>query len=307
MGEDNFKYVLIIIIVFAAFLILNFDNFFRPKMTLKEKAQLSKIIEQQNADLPCEIGTIGYFDSISFSNDTITCYLKIKGGDEYMQLYLDNYDEFKDMMKYSILKLNGQRNMGTSFAHYLDDKGLNLCIRVYSEDNRVCVSWNHTGRDLKNFIDSCRLSPTAALRKVIDMQIKIANLTLPLTADDVKQTSGVYLNSLIGENIDKSCLLQSVKQVDSDVIFEYRVYENHLKTYEEMQNNQFDLNFMNAFAEILAEDEDMLEFMEALAISRSNLVVIFRGDKSNKCAEIKVPYSIIRKHCKIPSELLYNH
>ncbi len=43
MGEDNFKYVLIIIIVFAAFLILNFDNFFRPKMTLRRKLNFQKL------------------------------------------------------------------------------------------------------------------------------------------------------------------------------------------------------------------------------------------------------------------------
>ena len=72
-------------------------NMPRPKLTFSDKMKLSQIIAECNADLPREIGTIGYLDSMSFADETITYAVSVKGDNRIMQVYSDNYDEFKDM------------------------------------------------------------------------------------------------------------------------------------------------------------------------------------------------------------------
>lgn len=61
---------------------------------------------------------------------------------------------------------------------------------------------------------------------------------------------------------------------------------------------------MNAFVQDLAQDKDVLEFIGMLAISHSNMVLVYRESKSNEQISIEMPYTILRNHCKVPQELL---
>ena len=194
--EKLFKYILAILVVCTLVGIVVALNNPRPKLTFNDKIRLSKIIAECNMDLPREIGTIGYLDSMSFADETITYAVSVKGDDRIMQVYSDNYDEFKDMLKYSFIEMNGQRNLGNTFAHSLETKGLNICFKV-STENKKSMSWNVTGKELSAFVDSCKLSPTTALKKVIDMQIKIANLKLPVTTSDSPKATTVAINSIV--------------------------------------------------------------------------------------------------------------
>ena len=200
-----FKYIIVLLIVCTFIGIFIALNMPRPKLTFSDKMKLSQIIAECNANLPREIGTIGYLDSMSFANETITYAVSVKGDDRIMQVYSDNYDEFKDMLKYSFIEMNGQGNLGNTFAHSLETKGLNICFKV-STENKKSMSWNITGKELSAFVDSCKLSPTTALKKVIDMQIKIANLKLPVTASDSPKATTVAINSIVGNVKAESCL-----------------------------------------------------------------------------------------------------
>ena len=142
--EKLFRYTIAILIVFTLTAIFIALNKPRPKLTFNDKIHLSKIIAECNADLPREIGTIGYLDSMSFADETITYAVSVKGDDRIMQVYSDNYDEFKDMLKYSFIEMNGQRNLGNTFAHSLEAKGLDICFKVYTESNKS-KSWTITG------------------------------------------------------------------------------------------------------------------------------------------------------------------
>lgn len=168
-----FKYIIAILVVCTLGGIFATLNTPRPKLTHSDKVRLAQIIAECNADLPREIGTIGYLDSISFADETVTYSVRVKGDDRIMQVYSDNYCEFKDMLKYSFIEMNGQGNLGNSFARFLEAKGLNICFKV-STENKKSMSWNVAGKELGAFVDSCKLSPTTALKRVIDMQIKIA-------------------------------------------------------------------------------------------------------------------------------------
>lgn len=299
--EKLFKYILAILVVCTLVSIFVALNNPRPKLTFSDKIKLSQIIAECNANLPREIGTIGYLDSMSFADGTITYAVSVKGDDRIMQVYSDNYDEFKDM--YSFIEMNGQGNLGNTFAHSLETKGLNICFKV-STENKKSMSWNITGKEISAFVDSCKLSPTTALKKVIDMQIKIANLKLPVTASDSPKATTVAINSIVGNVKDESCLLQEIKYEESNLLFEYKVNEESMKDIENLKGREDDLELMNAFVQDLAQDKDVLEFIGMLAISHSNMVLVYRESKSNEQISIEMPYTILRNHCKVPQELL---
>lgn len=301
--DKLFKYIIVLLVVCTIIGIFVALNVPRPKLTLSDKMKLSQIIAECNADLPREIGTIGYLDSMSFADETITYAVSVKGDDRIMQVYSDNYDEFKDMLKYSFIEMNGQRNLGNTFAHSLEAKGLNICFKV-STENKKSMSWNITGKELSVFVDSCKLSPTTTLKKVIDMQIKIADLKIPNTTSDSPQATTVAINSIVGDVKDESCLLQAIKYERNNLLFEYKVNEESMKNIENLKGREDDLELMNAFVQDLAQDKDVLEFIGMLVISHSNMVLVYRESKSNEQISIELPYTILRNHCKVPQNLL---
>ena len=299
--EKLFKYILAILVVCTLVGIVVALNNPRPKLTFNDKIRLRQIITRCNADLPREIGTIGYLDSMSFADETITYAVSVKGDDRIMQVYSDNYDEFKDMLKYSFIEMNGQKNLGNTFAHCLEAKGLNICFKV-STENKKSMSWNITGKELSAFVDSCKLSPTTALKKVIDMQIKIVNLKLPVTTSDSSKATTVAINSIVGDVKDESCFLQSIKYEVNNLLFEYKVNDEGAKDIKKLKDRENDLEFMDALVQELAQDKDVLEFIGLLAISHSNMVLVYKN--SAKQISLKLPYIILRNHCKIPEDLL---
>lgn len=301
--DKLFKYIIAILIVCTLTGIFVALNLPRPKLTFSDKMRLSQIIAECNADLPREIGTIGYLDSMSFADETITYTVSVKGDDRIMQVYSDNYDEFKDMLKYSFIEMNGQRDLGNAFAHSLESKGLNICFKV-STENKKSMSWNITGKELSALVDSCKLFPTTALKKVIDMQIKIANLKLPVNTNDSPKATTVAINSIVGDVKDESCLLQSIKYEGNNLLFEYKVNEEGAKNIERLKDKEKDLDFMDAFVQELAQDKDVLEFIGMLAISHSNMVLVYRENASTKQISLTLPYTILRNHCKVPQNLL---
>lgn len=301
--DKLFKYIIAIFIACTLTGIFIALNIPRPKLTFNEKMRLSKIIAECNTDLPREIGTIGYLDSMSFADETITYAVSVKGDDRIIQVYSDNYDEFKDMLKYSVIEMNGQGNLGNIFVHSLETKGLNICFKV-STENKKSMSWNITGKELSTFVDSCKLSPTTALKKVIDMQIKIANLKLPVTTSDSLKATTVAINSIVGDVKDESCLLQSIKCEGNNLLFVYKVNEEGAKDIKRLKDREEDLDFMDAFVQELAQDKDVQEFIGMLALSHSNMVLVYREKASAKQFSLTLPYTILRNHCKVPQNLL---
>lgn len=301
--DKLFKYIIAIFIACTLIGIFIALNKPRPKLTFSDKMKLSQIIAECNTDLPREIGTIGYLDSMSFADETITYAVSVKGDDRIIQVYSDNYDEFKDMLKYSFIEMNGQGNLGNIFAHSLETKGLNICFKI-STENKKSMSWNITGKELSTFVDSCKLSPTTALKKVIDMQIRIANLKLPVTTSDSPKATTVAINSIVGDVKDESCLLQSIKYEGNNLLFVYKVNEEGAKDIKRLKDREEDLDFMDAFVQELAQDKDVQEFIGMLALSHSNMVLVYREKASAKQFSLTLPYTILRNHCKVPQNLL---
>lgn len=104
--------------------------------------------------------------------------------------------------------------------------------------------------------------------------------------------------------MDENCLLQAIKHGGNDLIFEYKVGKEEMKGVEILKEKQDDMDFMGAFVQEFTQDKDIQEFIDLLVISRSNMVLVYRDGDSNKQVSIKLPYIILRNHCKVPQELL---
>lgn len=112
------------------------------------------------------------------------------------------------------------------------------------------------------------------------------------------------INSIVGDVKDESCLLQSIKYEEHNLLFEYKVYEEGVKNIERLKEREEDLDFMDALVQELAQDKDVLEFIGMLAISHSNMVLVYRENASTKQISLTLPYTILRNHCKVPQNLL---
>lgn len=273
----------------------------RPQFSDFDSMELSKILAKENAELPYKYGTVGSLDSMYLSDKTIVYSISVNGSDEIMKVYKENYYEVEDLLKYSFVMMNGQRNLGSVFADVLNDMGLNIQFRIYSASGCREV-WNITGKELSDFVSSWRDSPTAALNNIIDIDLKRANLELPLDTNSVRSLSSVALNSVVGE-VDARCLLQSISSEGSDIVFCYKVYESDLEYYQTLA----DPDAMDGLVRALAKDDDMRGFMDLLVMSHSDLVFTYEGDESGKSVMIRIPYTILGKYCNIPSELLSNY
>lgn len=300
--EKTFKIFIGIVITMLFVGIFIAINLPKPKMTKYEESELRRLVLRLNSDLPRTIGTIGTLDSITYIDKTVYYNMTVVGDDRIKEVYSKNYDKFKDMLKYTILVMNGQRNMGDTFASLLNDKGLNVAATIFTQD-KTSTTWSFSGEELKRFVDSYRISPTTALRTTIDMQIEIANLNLPLSIEDLHNPiKSVALNSLLGD-IDETCLPKAVLHEDNNIIFEYSVDEDEFNI-ENMQKNSNNPETLDAFAASLVEDADFREFIGLIAMSQSNLIITYEGRSSHESVSIRLPYSLLKKYCKVPQSLL---
>ena len=298
--EKIFK---VFIIIFVSFLILGVLYAIlapKPKMSFFDEQEMRSQIVKLNADLPREIGTIGYLDSIIYSDQTLYYIMTVKGDNEIEKIYLENYDDFREFLKYSVLMMNGQGEKGRIFAEMLDYKGLNIGVRIYT-DNKRFTDWKISGAELKSFVDSCHLNPTASLCHVIDMQVKIANLSLPMKADDETSIQSVALNSI--ESGDDDFLLQSISYGGNRLILEYEVDE-HEYDLQQISANSESQEYLENIATIASQDADIYELFGIMAISHSDIVIKCVGKTSKKVADISIPYVIIKRHCKVPFYML---
>lgn len=297
--EKRFKYFLWVVVFGLCVGIFVAMNMPKPSMTKFEEMEIKNVMSLWNSDLPRTIGTM---DSIVYHDRTITYNITVFGDNSIKEVYKKNYNEFKDLLKYSLLAMNGQRNMGSALSSILDKKELNLGIRVYTQDGDA-TEWEMPGSELNEFMKACQMSPTTALRTTIDMQLEIANQHLPVKIEDVHDPiKFVALNAIFGD-LDESCLPKSISHVGEDIIFEYNVDEDSID-WEELDKIKDNPDALDLLASLLTEDEDVHEFLGVIALSHSNMVITYEGRDTHKTVSIRIPYSILKKHCKVPQYLL---
>lgn len=300
--EKGFNYFLWIVVFGMLIGISIAMSVSKPSKTIFDESKLKDAIRYLNSDLPRNVGTIGTMDSIVYNERTITYNITVFGDNGIQEVYKENYNDFKDILKYSVLAMNGQRDMGNKFASLFDTEELNIGFRIYTQDGEA-TEWKVPGKELDEFMKACQMSPTTALRKTIDLQIEIANLNLPVKIEDVRDpVRSVALNTFLGE-VDEDCLPKAISHVGEDIIFEYDVDEEAMD-FDAVDKNKNNPDAIEILVQSLVEDEDAHEFLGMLAISHSNMVVTYEGRNTHRKVSIRIPYSILKKYCKVPQFLL---
>lgn len=274
----------------------------RHKRHALSETEISVILDSVRAHLPLprKVGPIGTLDSVSFKNNTFVWHMTAYGDHSIMLSCKEHYDEYRNLLKYTVLIMNAQNGGGRLLALFLDYYQLNFSLCAHYLDGEV-ISFTFTGNELKEFAELCQMNPTGAVQHVIETHIAIANLSLPITPNDLVNSGFVTTNSII-KGCSPECLLQSIDHIGNDVIFTYNIDDNEIDFSDiiKMKNNDYCLE---VFVKAISEDDDVKSFWGLLAISHSNLIYRMVCLRSGSVASIVIPYKLLRKYCDLPYNL----
>ncbi len=257
----------------------------------------TELLQALNAHLPCKIGTIGSVDSVQLSRHALVYNMTIKGDARIDSVYENHYYEFKTMILYAITAMNGQRDYGTKFAHLLEEHNWDLKFRIITP-SKHSREWTVSSSELATFVDSYGNNPTAAMYTIICMQAKIMRLQLPLNSDLVGNIRTTSLNAMSAIFSGSVNTLTDIRCSDSDIEVDYRLSENEF-LLTDIDTNVFDAQFVWEFTSAMAENDDFRHFLTSLAISHSNLVLNFKGEITQHCLTLRIPYYVIKENCNI--------
>lgn len=265
--------------------------------------KLSTLVKSMNDKLPRKIGTIGQFDKVSLFDSTLTYHYSIYGNSSIYTLYEENYELLRELLLYTVVIMNGQNNAGTILSTLLTNNALSLGFEIKLPNGDIFY-WQYEGHELLNFISKTKMSPTEALLKVIDAHICLTNLSLPLNIDEIDNRKQSIISNAIIQTIpseDKDKLLKICREEDN-IIFIIETNEKE-SSLDEIKSYAQNLLFINNFCIELAEDKDFIEFLSMLAIAHSDFTFRFRNPKATDSADVRIPYSVLKKHCSISTLL----
>lgn len=292
--QTSFKQTLCIFasIIIGAIIIVQLLS--KPKLSFSDKQELLRTIEKLNSELPRKIGSIGQLDCVTYDANVITYHFMNFGDSSIDSFYEDNYNEIGEFMKYGAITLNEQNNAGDNLVKLLYSKGLIMRIEFKTPSNKI-FQWNYTGKDILVFMKSIRISPTEALCTNIDTHIKLANLGLPMESNYLSCVNTIITNS-IGSAMGQGENLLKILHDGNSVVFVCETNEQETSIHEirEYLNNPF---FIDNFATLLPEDADMLEFMNMLVLSHSNLTYRKKNVATTDSIDVIIPYVILKKNC----------
>lgn len=292
----TFKIILSILAAIFIVAILIVKSLPKPKLTYYERLEIANAINRINAELPRRIGTIGQFDSITFNDDILTYNFSDFGDVSIDDFYTSNYNEIGELMKYGVITMNGQCGMGTYLSSLLKDKGLELHCKFVTPSKKS-FEWGYSGEELLSFIREIQISPTKALYLIIDTHIKLANLSLPISAEDMGKIQSITNNSIANTLTENDRLLRIMHDNDN-VIFVVETNEKEIGI-KDIKDNLSNELFTESFAELLSEDADVVEFINLLVLSHSKLTYRMINIEASDSVDITIPYDILKKNCKI--------
>ena len=167
----------------------------KPKISFVKEKEMLEAINKLNSELPRNVGSIGQLDSISLESNILSYHFTVFGDPAIDNFYTDNYTEFGELAKYSIISLNGQHNTGTFITTILEENDIYLQVEIVTPSKKK-FKWKYSGVELRDFISTLEITPTEALYVIIDTQIKLTNLRLPIEISDYGAANFITKNTI---------------------------------------------------------------------------------------------------------------
>ena len=246
---------------------------------------------------------LGRINGVSFKDKFVIYDITTYESSNIIEFYKEHYEDFKYMLLYSFSYLNGTDDNGDKIVYMLFKVDYDIKVVINTIDGKS-ISWDITKEELEEFLKQCKLTPTEALRKVLNMHIELAKLNIPVNENSEIQVRNIT-TEFMASTIEEGCLLIDIKTIDNLIVFEYLVDDTKL---------DFDFATLRAlsqtdegkmiFAEIFSEDVSFREFLNLIVLSQSNLGIMYKGVTLMDSVEIVLPYTILRNYCTMPKDIL---
>lgn len=293
------KSIKIITIIFCAvlfFFCVIMISLPKGRITTEEIFEIHNHLPELNKDLPRPIGSIGTLERISFKDHCFVYEMTVKGDSKVIDFYKEKHDNFKTILTYSFLTMDGQGMKATQLARYNKEKGIGIKC-VISASNRDSVEWEFKPDELLNLRNSISSAPGEAMAKALSMQVELINAQIQAERGNIDIIS-VVTNALSGTE-DEGILLKDISSNQSTVIFTYLINDDMYDLELIDKGAKMPESKINIIEE-LATDSDCQELINMISIAHSSIVIRYIGVKSNDTIEITIPYQIVKRYSEVP-------
>ena len=267
----------------------------------KTDQEMYAMANRLKKECPVQVGAYMYLTNVSFFNDTIRYDYEIRYNDEVEKLYSENPIIVEKLTKLKII-INQQKGWNSAWANLIKENNYVWELHMKYSDNRsFTISFN--GNDLSDLLKE--LTSKEALESYLNTTLFLINKNTPIVTDEEGNLIDVEV-----KNLKKIKSLEKKYQVfenafieGNNIVFLYSIPELQY-TISDITGSCENPETIELLFKNMCSDPTTKEELTIFALAKCNLVLRYYGVKSKQSIDITIPYSMIRQHTYIPSELL---
>lgn len=267
----------------------------------KTDQEMYAMANRLKKECPVQVGAYMYLTNVSFFNDTIRYDYEIRYNDEVEKFYSENPIIVEKLTKLKII-INQQKGWNSAWANLIKENNYVWELHMKYSDNRSStISFN--GNDLSDLLKE--LTSKEALESYLNTTLFLMNKNTPIVTDEEGNLIDVEV-----KNLKKIKSLEKKYQVfenafieGNNIVFLYSIPELQY-TISDITGSCENPETIELLFKNMCSDPTTKEELTIFALAKCNLVLRYYGVKSKQSIDITIPYSMIRQHTYIPSELL---
>lgn len=267
----------------------------------KTDQEMYAMANRLKKECPVQVGAYMYLTNVSFFNDTIRYNYEIRYNDEVEKFYSENTIIVEKLTKLKII-INQQKGWNSAWANLIKENNYVWELHMKYSDNRSStISFN--GNDLSDLLKE--LTSKEALESYLNTTLFLMNKNTPIVTDEEGNLIDVKI-----KNLKKIKSLEKKYQVfenafieGNNIVFLYSIPELQY-TISDITGSCENPETIELLFKNMCSDPTTKEELTIFALAKCNLVLRYYGVKSKQSIDITIPYSMIRQHTYIPSELL---
>ena len=267
----------------------------------KTDQEMYAMANRLKKECPVQVGAYMYLTNVSFFNDTIRYDYEIRYNDEVEKFYSENPIIVEKLTKLKII-INQQKGWNSAWANLIKENNYVWELHMKYSDNRSStISFN--GNDLSDLLKE--LTSKEALESYLNTTLFLMNKNTPIVTDEEGNLIDVEV-----KNLKKIKSLEKKYQVfenafieGNNIVFLYSIPELQY-TISDITGSCENPETIELLFKNMSSDRATKEELTIFALAKCNLVLRYYGVKSKQSIDITIPYSMIRQHTYIPSELL---